>query len=174
MKKLLLLIMAAAMILVGCGTEAKPEKKEVEKTAQEQKTGFPVTVKDALDEEVVIEDKPEKIISLIPSNTEIVYALENGEAIVGVTDFDNYPEEAMSKEKIGGMEFNIEKMISLKPDLILAHESTADTAKAGLQQLKDAGIDVFVVNDAQSFEGVYESIERSAKQSVSRKKLINL
>ena len=159
MKKLLLLMMAAAMILVGCGTEAQPEKNEGEKSAQEQTSGFPVTVKDALDEEVVIEEKPERIISLIPSNTEIVYALESGEAIVGVTDFDNYPEDAMTKEKIGGMEFNIEKMISLKPDLVLAPGSTADTVKEGLQQLKDAGIAVVVVNDAQSFEEVYQSIE---------------
>ncbi len=163
MKKLLLLWMAAAMILAGCGTEAQPEKKEGEKTAQEQMTGFPVTVKDALDEEVIIEEKPEKIISLIPSNTEIVYALDSGDSIVGVTDFDNYPEEAMSKEKVGGMEFNIEKMISLKPDLVLAPGSTADTAKEGLQQLKDAGIAVVVVNDAQSFEEVYQSIEMIGK-----------
>jgi iron complex transport system substrate-binding protein len=159
MKKLLLLMMTAAMVLVGCGKEAQPEKTEGEKSAQEQKSGFPVTVKDAIDEEVVIEDKPEKIISLIPSNTEIVYALDSGEAIVGVTDFDNYPEDAVSKEKIGGMEFNIEKMISLKPDLVLAPGSTVDSVKEGLQQLKDAGIDVVVVNDAQSFEEVYVSIE---------------
>jgi iron complex transport system substrate-binding protein len=159
MKKLLLILMAVAMVLVGCNTDAQPEKMAGEKAAQEKKAGFPVTLKDALDEEIVIEDKPEKIISLIPSNTEIVYELGNGEAIVGVTDFDNYPEEAMAKEKIGGMEFNIEKMISLQPDLILAHESTADSAKAGLQQLKDAGIAVVVVNDAQSFEQVYESIQ---------------
>jgi iron complex transport system substrate-binding protein len=163
MKKLLLIMMAVAMVLAGCGTEAQPGKNESEKSAQEQTTGFPVTVKDAIDEDIIIEDKPEKIISLIPSNTEVVYALENGDAIVGVTDFDNYPEEAMSKEKIGGMEINIEKMISLKPDLVLAHESTADSTKAGLQQLKDAGIDVVVVNDAQSFDGVYESIEMIGK-----------
>lgn len=163
MKKLLLIWVAAAMILAGCATDAQPEKKEGEKNAQEQKTGFPVTVKDAFDEEVVIEEKPEKIISLIPSNTEIVYALDSGDAIVGVTDFDNYPEEAMSKEKVGGIEFNIEKMISLKPDLVLAPGSTADTAKEGLQQLKDAGIAVVVVNDAQSFEEVYQSIEMIGK-----------
>lgn len=163
MKKLLLIWVAAAMILAGCATGAQPEKKEGEKNAQEQKTGFPVTVKDAFDEEVVIEEKPEKIISLIPSNTEIVYALDSGDAIVGVTDFDNYPEEAMSKEKVGGIEFNIEKMISLKPDLVLAPGSTADTAKEGLQQLKDAGIAVVVVNDAQSFEEVYQSIEMIGK-----------
>lgn len=159
MKKLLLIMMAVSIMLAGCNTTAQPEKKEDKKAADEQKTDFPVTVEDALDEDVVIEEKPKKIISLIPSNTEIVYALENGDAIAGVTDFDNYPEEAMAKEKIGGMEFNIEKIISLNPDLVLAHESTADSAKAGLQQLKDAGIDVVVVNDAQSFDEVYTSIK---------------
>jgi iron complex transport system substrate-binding protein len=155
---LFLAMVAAVMILGGCG-DTQPELKQEDRAADEQQTDFPVTVKDALGDEVVIDKKPEKIISLIPSNTEIVYALENGEAIVGVTDFDNYPEEAMSKEKIGGIEFNIEKMISLKPDLIFAHESTADGAAAGLQQLRDAGIDIVVVNDAQNLDGVYTSIE---------------
>ena len=40
-------------------------------------------------------------------------------------DYDNYPEEALEKEKIGGMEFNVEKIISLQPDLVLAHGGTA-------------------------------------------------
>ncbi|RSD21160.1 ABC transporter substrate-binding protein [Mesobacillus subterraneus] len=163
MKKIVWLMIAAAMILAGCGTEAQPEKNENQQAVEEQKSDFPVTLTDAIGEKVVIDKKPEKIISLIPSNTEVVYALESGDAIVGVTDFDNYPEEAASKEKIGGMEINIEKMISLKPDLVLAHESTADTVKAGLQQLKDAGIDVVVVNDAQSFDKVYESIQMIGK-----------
>lgn len=168
MKKLnvLLLALLAAIMMVGGCSSSQPGKNEAdagEKAAEEQKTGFPVTVKDALDEEVVIEEKPEKIISLIPSNTEIVYALENGDAIAAVTDYDNYPEEVMKKEKIGGMEFNIEKMVSLKPDLVLAHESTAENAKAGLQQLKDAGIKVVVVNDAQSLDEVYTSIEMIGK-----------
>lgn len=163
MKKLnvlLLIMMAAALVLAGCkgAQSGKEEDAGGGKASLEEKAGFPVKVKDALDKEVAIEEKPGRIISLIPSNTEIVYALDHGEAITGVTDFDNYPEEAAKKEKIGGMEINIEKMISLKPDLVLAHESTADSVKAGLQQLEDAGIDVVVVNDAQSFDEVYESI----------------
>jgi iron complex transport system substrate-binding protein len=174
MYSLFLAMLMAAMVLGGCGTSAQPEKQQAEKTQEEQKSDFPVTVKDAIDEEVVIEKKPEKIISLIPSNTEVVYALGNGEAVVGVTDFDNYPEEAMAKEKIGGMEFNIEKMISLKPDLVLAHESTAESAKAGLQQLKDAGIQVVVVNDAQSFDAVYESIEMIGKAIGEQEKAVEL
>ena len=73
--------------------------------------------------------------------------------IVGVNDFDNYPEEALEKEKIGGMEFNVEKIISLQPDLVLAHGGTSmGSSAAGLQQIRDAGITVLVVNDATDFD----------------------
>ena len=78
--------------------------------------------------------------------------------MVGVSDFDNYPEEATEVEKIGGQEFNVEKIISLQPDLVLAHESGLGVGDAGLQQLRDAGLEVFVVNNAASFEEVYDSI----------------
>lgn len=170
---LLLAMLMAVIVLGGCGDKQSEPKKQ-DNAAEEQQTGFPVTVKDALNDKVVIKEKPKKIISLIPSNTEIVYALDHGDAIVGVTDFDNYPEEAMSKEKIGGMEFNVEKMISLKPDLVFAHESTADSAAAGLQQLRDAGIAVVVVNDAQKFDGVYTSIEMIGKAIGEQEKAAEL
>jgi iron complex transport system substrate-binding protein len=87
-----------------------------------------------------------------------LFALGLDKEIVGVSDFDNYPEEAAKKTKIGGMEFNVEKIVGLKPDLVLAHESGMSTAKDGLKQLEDAGIDVFVVSDATNFEETYESI----------------
>ena len=59
----------------------------------------------------------------------------------------------MEKEKIGGMEFNVEKIISLQPDLVLAHGGTAmGSSAAGLQQIQDAGITVLVVNDATNFD----------------------
>ncbi len=167
MKKLYSLLFSmllAAGILSGCGdSAAEPEKDNGSSTEQTEteteKAEFPVTITDAAGEEVVIEEKPEKIVSLIPSNTETAFALGLGEEVVGVSDFDNYPEETADKEKIGGMEFNVEKIISLAPDLVLAHASSAHNATAGLQQLKDSGIAVLVVNDAQSFEQVYESIE---------------
>ena len=46
-----------------------------------------------------------------------------------MSDFDNFPKEAAEKEKIGGMEFNVEKIVGLDPDLVLAHESTAKVSK---------------------------------------------
>ncbi|SEM09797.1 iron complex transport system substrate-binding protein [Mesobacillus persicus] len=165
MKKLYTLLFAlllAVGILTGCG--GSPEEPTVEtpneenQASEQEEASFPLTITDALDNEVVIEAKPEKIVSLIPSNTEIAYALGLGEQIVGVSDFDNFPEEVVEKEKIGNMEINIEKIISLSPNLVLAHASSAHNSEAGLQQLKDAGIAVLVVNDAQNLEDVYKGI----------------
>ncbi|MCG6795050.1 ABC transporter substrate-binding protein [Geobacillus sp. YHL] len=153
-----------AAVLVGCSgganSNAQPAKKEEPKTEQ---AAFPVTVKDGLGEDVTIKAEPKKIVSLIPSNTEIAYALGLGDKIVGVSDFDNYPEDVKTKTKIGGMEFNVEKIISLKPDLVLAHASSAHNSRDGLKQLKDAGITVLVVNDAKSFDDVYASIDLIGK-----------
>jgi iron complex transport system substrate-binding protein len=156
---MLLLVIA---IITGCSSGNETAKKN-ENGAQTQKSEFPVTIKDASGKDITIDKQPEKIVSLLPSNTEILFALGLDKEIVGVSDFDNYPEEAAKKTKIGGMEFNVEKIVGLKPDLVLAHESGMSTAKDGLKQLEDAGIDVFVVNDATNFVETYESIETIAE-----------
>jgi iron complex transport system substrate-binding protein len=63
----------------------------------------------------------QRIVSLAPSNTETVFSLEAGSRLVGVTDYCNYPEEAKLIEKIGGFSIpDIEKILSLSPDLVLA------------------------------------------------------
>jgi iron complex transport system substrate-binding protein len=162
---LLFALLLSIAVLAGCGAADEKETAQQDQgTKTEQtKAAFPVTIQDASDQEVVIESKPEKIVSLMPSNTEIAFALGLGDEIVGVNDYDNYPEEALNKEKIGGMEFNVEKIISLQPDVVLAHKSNAESAAAGLQQLRDAGIKVLVVNDAKNFAEVYDSIEMVGK-----------
>lgn len=153
----------AALLLAGCGEEAAPvEEQDVETPAEPPKevaeVEFPVTLTDAVGEEVVIEEEPDAIVSMVPSNTEIAYELGLSEKMVGVSDFDNYPEEAASVEKIGGQEFNVEKIISLQPDIVLAHESNLGIGDAGLQQLRDAGLDVFVVEEATTFDEVFETM----------------
>lgn len=78
-----------------------------------------VTIKDDLNNEVTFYEKPKRIISLAPSNTEILFSLGLKDEIVGVTEFCNYPEEAKKKEKIGGFSNpNLEKIYSLKPDFV--------------------------------------------------------
>lgn len=151
-------------ILTGCGSEVEEKQQQSASEIDKGKSAvFPVTLKDATGEQVTIEEEPQKIVSLIPSNTEIAFAMDLGEKIVGVSDYDNYPKETAEIEKIGDLEFNVEKIISLSPDLVLAHGSTADSAKEGLQQLRDSGISVVVINDAANFKDVYSSIEMLGK-----------
>ncbi len=161
-KRLLLLILFLTFgLLTACAggnqTENADHNGYQEAEQRENKNvAFPVTVKDARGSEVVVEEKPERIVSLIPSNTETAFALGLEKEIVGVSDHDNYPEEVEEKERVGGMELNIEKIISLKPDLVLASEINP---QEGLQQLEDAGITVLVVNDAANFSDAYDSIK---------------
>jgi|SRR5690625_805997 len=167
MKKInlfLLSLLVVVGVLSGCGDTSESEGNEKQDADTEQtdsahdteENEFPITIEDANGKEITIDEKPEQIVSLIPSNTEIVYELDLGDSLVGVSDHDNYPEEVLDKEKIGGLELNVEKILSLEPDLVLAHP-TNDTD--GLEQLEESGITVFVINDATNFDEVYDSIE---------------
>lgn len=162
-----ILLVFVLIALAGCGeskTDSSPgQEDEPEVTEEAGNSSFPVTITDALEEKVVVEEKPERIVSLVPGNTEIAFALGLGDFIVGVSDHDNYPEEVFEIEKVGGMEFDIEKIIALEPDIVLAHESSALNSIEGLEQIKNSGIAVLVVNEANSFDDVYQSIELIGK-----------
>jgi iron complex transport system substrate-binding protein len=74
---------------------------------------------------VAINGTPQRIISLAPSNTEILFALGLGDKVVGVTDYCDYPPEALNKTKVGGYANpDIEKIVALNPDLILVAYGT--------------------------------------------------
>ncbi|MGM7701561.1 ABC transporter substrate-binding protein [Pseudalkalibacillus sp. Hm43] len=169
MKNVLSIFLSLFLVLglmAGCNdepTQSENGSSNDQTAEQTDEASFPVTIKDAADQEVTIEDQPKNIISLIPSNTEVAYELGLGKKIVGVSDYDNYPEEVSEKEKVGGQELNVEKIISLNPDLVLAHESGVQMASDAIQQLRDSGIAVIVVNEAANFEEVYDSIEMIGK-----------
>ncbi|MCJ7840545.1 ABC transporter substrate-binding protein [Lederbergia sp. NSJ-179] len=160
-------------LLTGCGADAKPKTDQTEgskdQVAENQLTeaeaSFPVTIKDATGKDVEIKQEPKRIVSLIPSNTEIVFALEKGSDMVGAsTEYDDYPEEVAHLEKVAaGFELNVEKVLSLKPDLVLAHSSSLPTWESGLKQIEDSGVTVLVIEDAQSFDSVYQTIETIGK-----------
>ena len=170
-KWLIALLMIIGLV-VGCGsptddavTEPKDDATtEVSDESDETEVAdsFPVTVEDSSGVEVTLETAPEKIVSIMPSNTEIAFALGLGEAIVGVSEHDNYPEEVLDIEKIGGMELNTELILSLEPDIVFAHESNGEET---IDQLRDIGLNVFVVNNAIDFPGVYESIEKMGEMT---------
>ncbi|UOQ95410.1 ABC transporter substrate-binding protein [Halobacillus shinanisalinarum] len=157
-------------LLVGCASNensSQPEESMSDTTTEETQgqegTTYPLTVEDSAGNEVVLEEDPERIVSLIPSNTEIVFAVDAGEQVVGVSDHDNYPEQVKEIDRVGGMQINTEKVLSLKPDLVLAHGSSAHNSQAALDQISNAGIPVYVVKNASDFKGVYETIHSVGK-----------
>ncbi|EAC6410565.1 ABC transporter substrate-binding protein [Listeria monocytogenes] len=136
-------------ILTACGnTETKAPEKKTEK----------IEVKDATGNTITLEEAPTKIVSLMPSNTEILFALDLGDKVKGVTAYDDYPKEAQKVEKVTSTSVDTEKIIAIKPDLVLGHESMLATEKDAYQLLKDTGINVFVVPDATDLKAAEKSI----------------
>lgn len=103
---------------------------------------------------------PNRIISLIPSNTEILYELGLGDHVVGVSTVDNYPKEVRHKTQFDAMKLNKEALIKAQPDLILTHESQKASQEKVLKSLENSGIKVVYVKDAQSLNEMYQSFEQ--------------
>jgi iron complex transport system substrate-binding protein len=98
---------------------------------------------DKLGRKVVVAKSPERIISLAPNITEILYALGLSHRIAGVTTFSDYPKQAKQKPKVGSyVNLNIEKIISLRPDLIIG--TYGGNPKAKVLRLEELGFPVYV------------------------------
>ncbi len=148
---LLLLLFAFIFIFSGC------QQEEGSDPAEEVKGEIVVT--DDAGNQLKFDQYPERIISLTPSNTEILFALDQGERVVGVTTYCDYPEETEQKARIGDLQGNIEEIVALEPDLVIAKAVLNDNI---VGKLKEMEIPVLCV-DPESIEGVYKSIEITAK-----------
>jgi iron complex transport system substrate-binding protein len=123
------------------------------------------TIVDDLGRPVRIESTPERIISLGPSITEIIFALDLGDRLVGVTDYCDYPEEAKSIEKVGSPfpGFNMERIVALEPDLVVS------VAGLIVQQLEQVGVTVVVIQP-RDINGIYSDIQLVGQLSDRRDK----
>lgn len=159
----LLVISLLSAIMFGCVADDNTEDQTSTDTNETTEgTYYPLEVTDSTDQTITIETEPTEIVSVIPSNTEILFALDLGDKVIGVTENDSYPEEVFEIETVGDFEINVEKIISLDPDLVLAHESSVNSSFDAFEQIKDAGINVYFVADAQSIEETYDMIEEIA------------
>ena len=115
-----------------------------------------VTLTDDIGNAVEVSGPVERIVSLAPSNTEIAFALGLGDRLVGVTDFCDYPAEALEIAKIGGVEPNLEQIVALAPDLVLA--IGGEPVSPAIGQLQDLGLMVLVL-EPTDLESLYHDIE---------------
>jgi iron complex transport system substrate-binding protein len=116
---------------------------------------YPITVEDDLGRKVTINKMPASIVSLAPSNTEILFALNLGDRIIGVTDYCDYPEEAKNKTRVAGYSTpDLEKLVSMQPDLVVAESMHEKTVLPALERL---GFTVYV-SSASRMETVLNDI----------------
>ena len=88
---------------------------------------------------------PKRIVSLVPSMTEVLFAIGAGDEVVGVSSYDRFPPEVMSKPRVGALiDPDFERILSLKPDLVVVYSSQNDL----IERLKRLGIAMLVSKHA--------------------------
>jgi iron complex transport system substrate-binding protein len=104
-----------------------------------------LTIVDQTGRTLTLPASPRRIVSLVPSVTEILYAIGAPDSLVGVTDFCDYPPEAKRKPHVGGMlSPNLETLVTLKPDLVVATRS--GNTEETFDQLKRLGLPIYLVD----------------------------
>lgn len=156
-----LLVIVLTFSLVACTTEDSPEPQDkVENLDEIVENQFPLSITDFLERKITLEKEPERIVSLAPSTTELIYALGAGNKVVGVTDYDNYPPEVEDITKVGGFKGpNIEAITAQNPDIVLA---STQSGQEEMETLENMGIPVVMI-EAKDIEGIYESIRLLAQ-----------
>jgi len=157
--KALFFLLILLLVLPVCACSDHPPKQNRESTPAGPvvigKTVYPLKVRDFMEREVTIEKLPQRIVSLSPSTTETLFALQAGSRVVGVTNYDDYPPEVLDLPKVGNFKGpNIEAIVQQKPDLIFASDKTG---KEQIEVLEKAGFTVVMLqarNIAQTMDSI--------------------
>ncbi|MEO3943843.1 ABC transporter substrate-binding protein [Gorillibacterium sp. CAU 1737] len=172
------LALALAVSLSGCGakdsTEASsspttssvpsasaaattaPSATTAPTTSTDAATVYPFTIKDSTGTELTLKEEPKRIVTLAPSETETVFAVGAGERVVGVDQYSNYPAEAADKTKVGDLNTNLEAVLALKPDLVIAHSGLQIDV---INKLRELNVPVYA-DDPKTLDQVIEHIDK--------------
>jgi cobalamin transport system substrate-binding protein len=146
LRKTLILILLFA-VLSACAPQATPSIAPAT-----------LTFTDGLGREIIFDSPAQRIVSLAPSNTEILFAIGAGDQVVGRDQFSDYPEATKNVTDVGSTfeALNTELIVSLKPDLVLAAEiNTPEQVK----QLEDLGLKVYYLKNPLTLEDMYGNLE---------------
>lgn len=120
-------------------------------------TSEPLKLTDGLGRMVTLPDPAKRIVSMAPSNTEILFAIDAGGQVIGRDEFSDFPAEAKNLPSIGGGfgDYNNEAIVQLQPDLVLAAEiNTPEQVKA----LEDLGLTVFLLANPTTLAELYDNL----------------
>lgn len=192
---LLVAMMLLVMGLAGCGekagdssgansgvnslsaetTNADSEHSDLEDASGEAgnvaDTIYPFEFTDSYGNVVTIEACPERIVSVAPNMTEILFELGVGDKVVGRTDYCDYPAEVANIQSVGAIDKpDLEQIISLEPDVVIATTFTEE----GITKLGEAGIPVVVLHEDTNIDGVYVLLSDLGKITNNNQKAAEL
>jgi len=122
----------------------------------------PIKLTDGLGRSIELAAPAQRIISIAPSNTEILFALGAGKQVVGREELSDYPAEAKGVTSIGSVfqKINTEAIVALKPDLVLAAEINSPEQVKALEDLK---LNVYYLPNPKTFDDLYANLETVGK-----------
>ena len=152
-RKISLILLVLVSLLVGCQADGEDVSTS---------TGSSISLTDGLEREVTLSAPAQRIVSLAPANTEILFAIGAGAQVVGRDMFSDYPPEAASVEDVGGSfgEYDLEAIVALQPDLVLAGEINSPELVASLE---DLGLTIFLLSNPQGFTELFNNLETVGK-----------
>jgi cobalamin transport system substrate-binding protein len=154
-------ILLIPLLLIGCAGQATPTPiatvPAVASPSPSAEPAYPLTLTDDAGRDVTLSARPTRIVSLAPSNTEIVCALDRCDDLVGVTDYDDYPPQVADMPKVVAFaQVDVEKVVAAQPDLVLAAGNEL-TPTAVIDQLVSLGLQVLVLYP-ESLGEVYDDV----------------
>ncbi len=153
-----LAILVTLVVLLSACSPASP----VSPPATSAPTNAPIVLTDGLNHTLTLQSPARRIVSMAPSNTEILFAIGAGSQVVGRDEFSDYPAEAKQIQSIGGSfgKYNNETIVNLKPDLVLASEiNTPEQVKA----LQDLGLNVYYLPNPKTLDEMYQNLQTVGK-----------
>ena len=148
------LVLLLAALLAGCGGSTAPTTSSSPSASAAAEGTFPVTIR-AANGPLTVKARPERIVSLSPTATEMLFAIGAGSQVAAVDDQSNYPAEA-PKSELSAYKPNLEAIAAKDPDLVVTSDDTAGLV-AGLKRLK---IPVLLAPAARSLDDSYAQIEQ--------------
>lgn len=138
-------------------TETQTVQRTDSASDEAEQTAYPVELTDSYGDVVTLAYEPEKIVSVAPNLTELIYKLDAADRLVGRSEYCDYPDEVLDVETVGSMNTpDIEKIISLEPDLVIVSTHFSEENAAKLEELN---IPVLALYEEHDVTGVYEMID---------------
>lgn len=160
MKKRIVSSLVLLALLAACAPAAVATQAPVavEPTAAPVVVDTSISLTDDLGREVTLAAPAARVVSMAPSNTELLFAVGAGDQVVGRDPYSNFPEEALDVADIGDTyaSLNTELILSLEPDLVLA---AGITPPEQVDQLEQLGITVYWLGNPTDLESLYRNLE---------------